>query len=468
MMTHSLRRAVLAATISFGIASLSHADPVEQPTGWRTDGTGAYSQTNAPLEWSAEKNVVWKTPLPDWSTSQPAVGGDRAYICSEPDILHCIRLSDGELLWSRTNSDEDAADPDEWRRAKPQLQAAEELRAREDDVKKEIGKLKRQEKQEGESPELTKQIADLEAQREKINQQIAGLPLAVKYAPLPTHKRLNGYSTATPTTDGDHVWAVFGNAVVACYDRNGERVWIRKMPDRPNSSFGHSSSPLLLSDKLIVNVEDTVALDPLTGREIWRTRYGQSWGSPVKAEIDGEEIIVLANGRFVRGSDGTILGRAINLSDSSPVVQGRNVYYIQNRGGAVKLPATLDGEFEVENLWKTDPPGQRFFASPVIHDGLAYTVSSNGILSVIDLTDGKVVESRRMNLGQGTMYPSLVVVRDAVLVSSDNGKTVVFKAGRDPKELHRNELPTFMSSPIVHNDRILIRTREFLWCLGEK
>jgi hypothetical protein len=47
--------------------------------GWRTDGTGRYPDAQPPTEWSAQSNVVWKTPLPKPSNATPILVGDRLF-----------------------------------------------------------------------------------------------------------------------------------------------------------------------------------------------------------------------------------------------------------------------------------------------------------------------------------------------------------------------------------------------------
>ena len=49
--------------------------------------------------------------------------------------------------------------------------------------------------------------------------------------------------------------------------------------------------------------------DPKTGKELWRTKYGQAWGSPVAAKIGDETAIFTANGRILRASDGKQVAR---------------------------------------------------------------------------------------------------------------------------------------------------------------
>lgn len=462
MRIRTLQIAILV--FAFGVSlPVSASDRV---AGWRGDGTGSFSSTEPPIEWSLEENVVWKTPMPDWSNSQPVLAGDRLFVCAEPNLLVCVRISDGGILWQRTNRYEDVAGPEEWARARTELEQDAGLVRRQDAVAKQMERLQKQLEAAGGDSGVAANVAALEKELEMLQKQREALPLAQKYQTLTTHETLNGYTTATPTTNGEHVWAVFGNAVVACYDREGARKWIKKLPDLPQAMWGHSASPLLIDDRLIVTIDDTVALDAKTGKELWRTNYGRSWGSAVRARIGGTDVIVLANGRFVRADDGKILGRGPILANGSPIVHGAMVYYIQEAGGAVKLPAEVGNAFDPEIVWETRPKGRTHYASPVLHDGLIYTVSSSGIFSVIDALNGGVVHQRRMDLGPGTFYPSTASAGDFVYVSSDNGTTVVLEAGREPREISRNQLERFMSTPVFSGTRMYLRTHDSLFCIG--
>ena len=283
--------------------------------------------------------------------------------------------------------------------------------------------------------------------------------------------RYNGYTTATQITDGRLVWTVFGNRVATCFDMEGKRKWSRVLPDNPQMMWGHSASPLLIAGRLIVPIEDIVALDPETGKELWRTSYGQTWGSPVRAEIDGKPLILMANGRMVRPRDGKVIGRLSPLERSSPVVVGSTAFYIGQRAEAFPLPERLDPKakkrLRPKALWESSPPGGGFSSSPVVHDGLIYCVATRGILSVLDTKTGKSIYTRRLNLGNGPVWPSLLHAGDHVYVSNRDGNTVVFKTGRKYQEVARNHLEEFISTPVVRRNRIYIRTYGHLYAIGE-
>ena len=61
-----------------------------------------------------------------------------------------------------------------------------------------------------------------------------------------------GYTAPTPVTDGKEVFVAFGNGLVACYDLDGNRKWL-KLIEHSNAAFAHSGSPLLVGDKLLMS-----------------------------------------------------------------------------------------------------------------------------------------------------------------------------------------------------------------------
>src|SRR5688500_14785234 len=72
--------------------------------GPRSDGTVA--DTGFPLEWSATKNVKWKTPLPGTGHSSPAVSRGRVFVagCVEAErkrVLYCLDRATGKILWEK-------------------------------------------------------------------------------------------------------------------------------------------------------------------------------------------------------------------------------------------------------------------------------------------------------------------------------------------------------------------------------
>jgi len=78
----------LVALCALGLSALvtspgSAADPAsgDRWPAWRgADGQGIADGAGIPLEWSATKNVLWKTVLPGRGLSSPVVWGDRSFL----------------------------------------------------------------------------------------------------------------------------------------------------------------------------------------------------------------------------------------------------------------------------------------------------------------------------------------------------------------------------------------------------
>ena len=439
--------------------------------GWRTNGSGSHPEADAPTHWSPDENIAWATPLPTRSNSLPVFTRRAVFTCVEPFGLAKLDLATGKILWQRTSSYTDVTSPGDWSGILKEVRVLKQLTGQAAVLKKQRVLLEDSLEKARDKKAVVAEIEKIEAREDVLHEKIDGMPRAARYT-LPITQRLyNGYTTATPITDGRLVWAVFGNRVVTCFDMEGKRKWARVLPDNPQMMWGHSASPLLVAGRLIVPIDDIVALDPETGKELWRTRYGQTWGSPVRAEIDGKPLILMANGRMVRPRDGKVVGRLSPLERASPVVVGSTAFYIGQRAEAFPLPARLDPDatkrLRPKALWESSPPGGGFSSSPVIHNGLIYCAATRGILSVLETGTGKTVYTRRLNLGNGPVWPSLLHAGDHVYASNRDGNTVVFKTGRKYQEVARNHLEEFISTPVVHRGRIYIRTYGHLYAIGE-
>lgn len=439
----------------------------QTPIGWRTDGTGTYPDASPPTKWSKTKNVVWSARMPARSNAQPIIVGDRLFVCAEPFELICMRVSDGKQLWSRRNSYRDVTDANLWAKVERESQAAQPLRRRLKDVQLRITVLEDKLEQSEDTQALEQEVTSLRKQVQAIEDQLRKFPLAAKYKLPITQREYNGYTTATPTSDGRFVWAVFGNRVVACYNTDGQLQWADVLPDAPQSMWGHSSSPLIVGDKLIVSIDRIVCYDAHSGRQIWVTKYGQSWGSPTRAKIGGEAIILMSNGRILRASDGKVLKRVPGLPNASPFVRDKIAYYADFRSEAYRLPDTIRQPFTLEPLWTAELKGRDFFASAVVHDGLLYAVSTRHVLNVVDGSTGETVYVKRLSLGNGPVWASLCVAGNYLYVSSRDGTTLVLKTGRQYKEVAKNRLEYFISTPVFHKGRMYVRTSEHLYCIGE-
>src|SRR5205823_191838 len=105
--------------------------------------------------------------------------------------------------------------------------------------------------------------------------------------PGPVHIK-NSYASETPVTDGERLYAYFGNIGLFCYDLDGRELWSQKLGGfRMRSGWGTAASPALHKGVLYVvndNEEKSflVALDAKTGRQLWRVERDEksNWSTP--------------------------------------------------------------------------------------------------------------------------------------------------------------------------------------------
>jgi len=430
--------------------------------GWRTDGTGRYPQANPPLKWSPNGPFVWKTKLPNWSNGSPVITGEKIFVCAEPDLLICVDRTSGKILWQRANPLTDVLSEEQIREMEAAEKKVAEIKDQMSPLQREARRLKGYMKKGSGKEKYAKRHEEVAKQLKQLQKKLDSMAEHIK----PKAHSTNGYTSSTPATDGRRVYAVFGTGVVVCYDMEGNRKWI-KLVQKPTHEWGHSSSPVLVGDKLVVHVRDTFGMDATTGEQLWRAKSKPHWGSVLAGKVGEVDVAINSNGDIIRVADGAILAARVQPLDyNSPAVYDGVAYFIQHGGRAVRLPKSASDRIDPETLWRTNPPNDRYYGSPLIHDGLIYVVHRKNVFSVIDAANGEVVYSKKLALGKGTTYPSITLGGNHIFVSSDNGTTLVLEPGREYKQVAENKLEPFRSSPVFLGDRIYIRGLKHLYCIG--
>ena len=143
---------------------------------------------------------------------------------------------------------------------------------------------------------------------------------------------MSNYASPSPTTDGALVVFFYGQGTLAAFDLAGNRRWLRQLAtDYGEFAFGwtFASSPLLDNGRLYVQVlqrdvpvggrgrsegpNDSylLALDPATGRELWRqlrpsdarAESRESFASPLPYRHNDRAEILLIGGDCLTGHD---------------------------------------------------------------------------------------------------------------------------------------------------------------------
>ena len=140
---------------------------------------------------------------------------------------------------------------------------------------------------------------------------------------------------------------------------------------------------------------------------------------------------------------------------------------------AIKPGASGDitlGEDETSNefvAWYL-PQAGNYNTTPLIYQGLYYSVLDRGSLECYDPKTGEVVyQQKRINEeGLASFTASPWAYNGKIFMVSEQGDTYVVEAGREFKLLGVNELGEMcMSTPAIAGDKLLIRTIAKLYCI---
>jgi outer membrane protein assembly factor BamB len=378
-----------------------------------------------PLKWRDKENIVWKTKLPGWGGSSPITVGERIFVTCYSGYgtgkggnqeklqrhLVCIDRKKGEILWQK-------------------------------DIKAKL-------------PETPYQGAYITK---------------------------HGYASSTPASDGKQVYVFFGKSGLFAFDFEGNQVW-QADAGTGTDSWGSGSSPILYKDLVIINASAEsgllLAFNKKSGDKVWQASgMKKSWTTPVLADVqDRQELVISVRGSLL-GFDpdkGKQLWNCDGINDyvcSTVVAKDGIVYAIGGRQGR-SLAVRAGGKGDVTAthvLWRQKVGSN--VGSPVLYnEHLYWTHEQNGAVYCLKASSGDIVNQKRLS-GSGLIYASVVVADGKLYIVSREEGTYVLSA--DPKltQLAHNVISSdssvFNGSPVFSNGRLLLRSNQYLYCIGKK
>jgi outer membrane protein assembly factor BamB len=313
------------------------------------------------------------------------------------------------------------------------------------------------------------------------------------------HQDEYGGPRATPTVDGDLVYVTSTDGDVVCLEAaTGAARWRRSMPrefgGRMMSSWMFAESPLVDGDRVIVTPGGPkaamVALDKLTGRDVWRATFGSIGRNG--ADGAGYSSIVISNGGGVkqyvqlmgrglisiRASDGWFMWGNNHVANgianiATPVVSGDNVFASTGYDtGSVLVQLSNDGSGRVNATEKYFlGPGtlQNHHGGFVLIDGVVYGGhgQNNGFPFALDLMNGRMLWGRTRGAGSGS---AAVTAADGHLYFRYQDGTMALIAV-DPKQYTLKSTfkipnagsPPSWSHPVVTGGRLYLREQDALY-----
>ena len=225
-------------------------------------GSGIGEEPKLPENWSATENVVWKTPIPGKGWSSPVVWADRIFITS---VLSSVEPEPPKKGLYFGGNRKAPTEEHRW----------------------------------------MVYCLDWTTGRVRWEREVhRGVPASDRHLK-------NTYASETPVTDGDRVYAYFGNLGLFCFDLDGKLMWSQKWGSfQTRYGWGTAASPVLHMERLyIVSDNDEhsfiVALDKRTGQQIWKVDRDEAsnWATPFVWENGMRTEIVTAGSGKVRSYD---------------------------------------------------------------------------------------------------------------------------------------------------------------------
>ncbi len=307
---------------------------------------------------------------------------------------------------------------------------------------------------------------------------------AVEAVPHEGTHATNGYASASPCTDGKHVYSHFGSRGLYCYTMDGELVWARDDfgQMRTRMEFGEGSSPTLTDHMLLLPWDHEgpsalYALDKASGKTLWTaTRDEPScWATPLVVETASGKQVVMNGQNYARAYDletGKELWRCAGQT-ARPVasaVSGNGLVFIGSgfRGaflGAFRPDGRGDIAGSPQVVWTVnrDTPD---IASPLLSDGRLYFFKEkSGLLSCLDAATGKPYYSTQRIRGLQNTYASPIAAGGFVYLTDRNGTITVIRDAAELEVVETNSVGEGVdATPAPVDNQLFVRGERTLFC----
>ncbi len=390
---------------------------------------GTTPETQFPATWNQEKNVKWRTPLPEEGNSSPIVWGQTVFITQavadgKKRTLMAFDRATGKLRWQHGV---DYAAPDPRHKSNPHCAASPVT--------------------DGQRVVVSFGSAGIVAY------DFAGQQLWQADLGKQTHEWGQGSS---PVIQDDTVIVYHGpgefSALYALDKKTGERKWTVPLKEQhPAERFdgfagkndgmmGTFGTPLVIKangrDEVVLPVVNRLrAYSMTTGRELW--------------SAEGMNPLVYGSASY---GEGTVIAMGGFFGST---------IYIKPGG---------EGDVTDKRLFYDRRTKKHTIGSPIIKNGYVYVSVTDGFAQCHELATGKLVWEERLPTtgATGQTWGSMVLAGDRLYVVNQSGDTLILRAAPKFELIASNPLGELSNStPALSDGQIFIRTHSALYCVAE-
>jgi outer membrane protein assembly factor BamB len=426
------------------------------------------SDIAVPTVWSPTTHVSWKVDVPGRGWSSPIVWGDQVIVTST--------VSPGAFKQPSTGIFGNDYVAELTRQGLSDDEVLARVRARDIESTAEAGEL-----------HYMVYSIDVATGKTRWQQQ------AHRGSPFGGRHRKNTYASETPATDGERIYALFGNVGLFCYSMDGRLLWTHRIEPNPRYlDFGTAASPVVHGGRVYILDDNEVssyfaALDAKTGALVWKTARtdGKSmpmsgWSTPFvwKNEKRTEMVTIGRALAISYGLDGKELWRLRGFTQATPTpTDGDGLLYLSSgsqgesnrplyavKPGASGDISLKDGATSNEFVVWHHPRASAYTSSPLVYGGRVYSVNDNGVMAVLDAKDGRLIYQARVGGVGNTFSASPWASGGKIFCISEDGDTFVLNPGDRYDEVAKNSLGEMtLATPAVTRDGLFVRTATKLY-----
>jgi outer membrane protein assembly factor BamB len=305
---------------------------------------------------------------------------------------------------------------------------------------------------------------------------------------------VNTYATPTACIEEGFVYVHYGRIGTACINTaNGSVVW-KQTGLKCNQVHAAASSPIIYKNLIILHFESTderfiAALDKTTGNLVWRTdrpeepyiplpKFGKpAFITPIIINVKGRDMLISNGSAICQALDpvtGEEIWRIVDGAETTiamPFTENGVLFWYTgfNVGDDGKsytdlLAVNPDGKGDIKGniFWnRKDETNDNQMLSPVIKDGLIYTVTTINNMMCIDAATGKEIWSRHVT----SHYNASPLFNNGnIWFFSTKGEILVLKAGRQYEVVSNNKMDSgIWATPAILRNSMIMRTERYLY-----